>query len=71
MPRPLDFIKYAPCYWEVADDGARWKCSECAVYGKASEMFGILTPDKQVGVVHKKCVDEDWISKAQRMEGKI
>jgi hypothetical protein len=71
MIRPLEHITDAPCYWEVADDGADWQCKSCDLRGPAGEMLGILTPNGTFQICHKDCTDPDWLKRAKKMSGKI
>ena len=71
MIRPLDHIASAPCYWELVDDGADFKCADCQEYGPASEMIYALTPKGEGCVMHRRCADSWWLSRAKKMVGKV
>lgn len=68
---PKRYIDKAPCYWEVADDGAPFRCSDCGEVGNAADMLYALTPNGKTSMQHKACTDDWWLSKATKMPGKI
>ncbi len=68
---PSDYISDAPCYWEVLDDGAAQKCADCGQEGEAREMYVILTPNGKVQMVHRACIEEDWLAVAKKMPQKF
>ena len=67
MFNPKDYVPQAPCYWRVANDGADFRCEECGEYGTASSMYYCLTPNGKTSMLHKTCVDEDWLKNAKQM----
>lgn len=69
--RPLDHLVDAPCYWDVADDGASFRCSECVEYRLHSEVILTLTPDGRTKLLCRACVDDDWLAKARHMIDRI
>ena len=73
MIRPLDFLDQAPCYWELADDGAPFKCAECGQYSDpfAADMIYALPPNGKGCVMHKACADSWWIDQAKKMPGRV
>ncbi len=68
---PREHLAEAPCWWKVGDDGADFGCKDCGERGPASEMVFVLTPNGTAGVMHKKCVDTDWLAKAKPMPGEV
>jgi len=71
MIKPLEYLSDAPCYWLVANDGAKWRCQCCLEQGEAGEMLGALTPDSTFKIYHRVCIDKDWILKSKLMKGRI
>lgn len=61
----------APAYCAIADDGSSFKCCDCETEGHASLFWYVATPDGKVRVVHKECVDADWLANAQLVSGEI
>lgn len=61
----------APAYAEVEDDGAPFTCAECFGEGQGSEMYFTAIPKGNVAMIHKECVDPEWIKMSTKMEWKI
>lgn len=68
---PKDYISDAPCWWEVADDGATFRCHACEQRDHASHMVITLIPKGDVQIMHRECVDEWWMQRAKKMPGKV
>ena len=61
----------APCYCEVADDGAPFRCHDCQQQGHAKDMFFTLTPNGTHAMYHKSCLEQDWLDRAKKIPGAI
>lgn len=66
-----EHLQDAPCYWEVADDGAEWRCKDCGTRCCADEVYGVLTPDGKFRILCDGCIDPNWIKMAKKMPGKL
>ena len=64
-------LEHAPCYWQVGDDGADFRCADCGEYGKAGVMLFTLTPDGRREMMHRDCICPDWLANAKDMKGVV
>ena len=68
---PRKYLKDAPCYWELTDDGANFTCKDCKIASNAKEMYIVLTPNGIISTLHRNCIDGSWLQKAKKMQGKV
>ena len=51
-------------FFTIKDDGAPAKCDGCDERSPLTAMLLVETPDGRRRVVHKECIDEDWLNNA-------
>lgn len=54
-----------PVFWHLKDDGAPARCKECGEYDNMKNLLYYKTPNGNVGVIHKDCLDPDWLESAK------
>lgn len=71
MFNPLKHITDAPCYWLVADDGAKFRCADCQIQYTHNSVRYCLTPNGKTRVLCVNCIDTDWIQNAKQMPDSV
>ena len=55
-----------PVYWQLPDDGAKFKCTSCNEYKNHTEVILTQIPiDDSRRVICLECIDESWFKSAK------
>ena len=68
---PLDYITEAPCYFRVRNDGALWRCSDCAELKVYSQIYCTVVPNGKVNITCKDCIDDTWLANAKLIKVRL